>query len=86
VPASDPSAAHGVSVYVRGLASRRGVGSALLSAAEARAREQGATVIEIVASLPGVPFYRANGFADVARCEVTFGGRAVECLTMRKPL
>jgi GNAT superfamily N-acetyltransferase len=86
VPASDPRAPQGVSVYVSGSVSRRGVGSALLRAAEERARLHGATTIEIVASLAGVPFYRANGFVDREHVDVMFGGQTLECLTMRKAL
>src|SRR5205085_7012978 len=48
---------HGVSVYVRGAAARRGIGTALLHVAEEHARAAGARRISIEASLPGVPFY-----------------------------
>jgi GNAT superfamily N-acetyltransferase len=60
---------HGTSVYVRGRSARRGVGSALLARAEAHAVSNGATSIEIEASLAGVAFYTANGFVEVGRGE-----------------
>jgi GNAT superfamily N-acetyltransferase len=44
---------HGTSVYVRGMAARRGIGTALFRLAEAHAREHGATCIRIDASLRG---------------------------------
>jgi GNAT superfamily N-acetyltransferase len=80
-------AKHGTSVYVRGTAARRGVGSALLREAEAHARAQGATTIEIDASLPGVPFYKRHGYValDPER-SVRIGGREIACVRMRKDL
>jgi putative acetyltransferase len=52
---------HGTSVYVRGEAARRGIGSALFRIAEAAARRAGATSIDIAASLAAVEFYKAHG-------------------------
>ena len=52
----------GVSVYVRGSAARRGIGTALLHAAESHAAESGARSLNIQASLAGLDFYKANGF------------------------
>jgi GNAT superfamily N-acetyltransferase len=58
---------HGTSVYLRGRSARRGVGSALLARTEAHAASNGATSIEIEASLAGVPFFNANAFIEVRR-------------------
>lgn len=78
---------HGTSVYVRGYAARRGIGSALLRLAEADAVSAGATSIQIEASLAGVEFYRANGFEEVARGETRLmSGRPIACVFMRKRL
>lgn len=77
---------HGVSVYVRGSVERRGVGSTLLRLAEARAAAEGAREIEILASLPGLPFYSRHGFHAVGPRDVTFGSRVVPCIAMRKTL
>jgi GNAT superfamily N-acetyltransferase len=52
----------GVSVYVRGSAARRGIGAALLRAAESHAVQSGARSLVIEASLAGLDFYKANGF------------------------
>jgi GNAT superfamily N-acetyltransferase len=52
----------GVSVYVRGEAARRGIGTMLLRLAEEHALDSGAFSIQIQASLAGVAFYQANGF------------------------
>jgi putative acetyltransferase len=78
---------HGTSVYVRGIAARRGIGSALLRLAEAHAATRGATSIHIEASLAGVDFYKRNGYAEAGRGESRLmSGHAVACVFMRKPL
>jgi putative acetyltransferase len=75
----------GMSVYVRGVAARRGVGTTLLRLAEAHARESGATSIHIQASLAGVEFYRSNGFEELGTGEaVLMSGRSMPCVFMRK--
>jgi putative acetyltransferase len=76
---------HGTSVYVRGIASRRGIGSVLLGLAEAHAIAAGATRIEVEASLAGVEFYSVNGFTEVGRGETNLmSGRPIACVFMRK--
>ena len=78
---------HGTSVYVRGRSTRHGVGSALIAKAEAHAISNGATTIEIEASLAGVAFYEANGFIEVGRGETRLTtARSMECVFMRKDL
>ena len=77
----------GISVYVRGGAARRGIGSALLRQAESHARAHGAVSIQIQASLAGVAFYAANGFEEIGRGDVTLSsGGAMPCVLMRKVL
>ena len=44
---------------------RRGVGRALLEACLEAASAAGFRSFELMATLPGVPFYQANGFAEV---------------------
>jgi putative acetyltransferase len=76
---------HGTSVYVRGIAARRGIGSVLLGLAEAHAIVAGATRIDVEASLAGVEFYRVNGFTEVGRGEThLMSGRPIACVFMRK--
>ncbi len=78
---------HGTSVYVRGLAARRGIGSTLYRLAEAHAVARGATSVHVEASLAGVEFYRANGFEEVGRGHTPLmSGRAIACVFMRKEL
>ncbi len=77
----------GASVYVRGAAARRGIGTALLRLAEAHALAHGATSLQIQASLAGVAFYRSNGFGETGRGEATLmSGRSMACVFMRKAL
>ena len=77
----------GVSVYIRGSASRCGIGTKLLALAEDHARAHGATSINIQASLAGVAFYRANGFEEIERGEaVLMSGLSMPCVFMRKTL
>ena len=77
----------GASVYVRGSAARRGIGTALLQLAEAHAVVHGATTIQIQASLAGVEFYKANGFEELGRGEAhLMSGQSMPCVFMRKVL
>ena len=77
----------GTSVYVRGAAARRGIGTALLRLAEEHALAHGATSIHIQASLAGVAFYRTNGFDELGRGEaLLISGRSMPCVFMRKLL
>jgi GNAT superfamily N-acetyltransferase len=77
----------GASVYVRGEAARRGIGTALLRLAEEHARAHGATSIQIQASLAGVEFYKANGFNETGRGEaLLMSGRSMPCVFMQKLL
>jgi putative acetyltransferase len=75
----------GASVYVRGGAVRRGIGTGLLRLAEDDARTQGAKTIQIQASLAGVEFYKANGFQEFGRGEaLLMSGHSIPCVFMRK--
>lgn len=83
---SDPTE-HRTAVYVRGSASRRGLGSALFTMAEADVRASGGTSIHIAASIAAVEFYRTNGFEETSRGEHRLrNGVAMACVFMRKML
>ncbi|MEP7380178.1 MAG: GNAT family N-acetyltransferase [Gemmatimonadota bacterium] len=51
--------------FVAPESARRGVGRLLLEACTAAAQAAGFTCLELMATLPGVPFYRSQGFVDV---------------------
>jgi GNAT superfamily N-acetyltransferase len=77
----------GASVYVRGAATRRGIGTALLRLAEEDARASGATTINIQASLAGIAFYKANGFEELRHGEASLmSGSSMPCVFMQKRL
>lgn len=78
---------HGTSAYVRRVAARRGIGSRLLTLAEAFGRARGASSVEIEASLGAVEFYKRHGFVETDRGEVTLpSGFRMPCVFMRKEL
>jgi putative acetyltransferase len=78
---------HRTAVYVRGVASRCGVGSALLHLAEAQALAAGARSLHVDASLAAVDFYKANGFDEISRGQHRLrSGRVMSCVVMRKDL
>ncbi|MGH9730292.1 MAG: GNAT family N-acetyltransferase [Candidatus Acidiferrales bacterium] len=49
---------------------RRGIGGMILEACESAARSAGFTRFEMGATLTGVPFYRAKGYAELEHLEV----------------
>ena len=52
---------------------RRGIGSQILEACEQAAVTAGFTRLEMGATLTGVPFYRAKGYAELERIEIPLG-------------
>ena len=65
---------------------RHGIGRRLLEHCEAAARNAGFTSTELVATLPGEPFYRKFGYAEVERISHSLkDGLAIEFVRMRKP-
>jgi len=79
--------AHGVAVYVRGIAARRGIGSALLRVAETAAASAGAAEVRLDSSLAAVDFYKKNGFVETGRGEHRLrAGRVMACVFMQKNL
>ena len=78
---------HGTSVYVRGIAARQGIGTALLRTAETHAVANGGCAVRIEASLAGAAFYQANGYVEIGRGEIQLlSGYPIQCVFMRKSL
>jgi GNAT superfamily N-acetyltransferase len=78
---------HSVGVYVRGIAVRRGIGSALLRMAESSANAPGAASLRLDSSLAAVDFYKANGFVETGRGEHRLrSGATMACVFMHKNL
>ncbi|MFZ0940273.1 MAG: GNAT family N-acetyltransferase, partial [Candidatus Sulfotelmatobacter sp.] len=64
---------------------RRGIGSLILEACENAARAAGFTRMEMGATLSGVAFYQAKGYAEVENQEVPLGnGQTLPIVRMAK--
>jgi len=73
-PASDPARIR--AFFVRPGYERRGIGSAIMRAAEEAAVKEGFTSLELRATLTGIPLHRVHGFTEVEASEIplTSGG------------
>lgn len=72
-------------MFVRGDWTRRGLGTMILAACEAAAREAGFRKLSLMATLPGVPLYERYGFLETGRGAVTLpDGVVLECVAMEK--
>jgi GNAT superfamily N-acetyltransferase len=66
---------------------RQGLGRMLLEASTSAARAEGFTALELVATMPGEPLYRAYGFQELERIELAFGQDIrVPVLRMRRAI
>ena len=84
-PTSD--AAHVRAMFVRSDWTRRGLGRAILEASQDAARAEGFTMLDLMATLPGVPLYRSFGFRDVEETEITMpDGVTIAGLLMDRPV
>jgi GNAT superfamily N-acetyltransferase len=84
-PATD--AAHVRAMFVRPDRTRRGLGRAILDAAQAAARAEGFGRLDLMATLPGVPLYVSFGFREVDRVPVTMpDGVTIEGVVMDRPI
>ncbi|WP_353217711.1 GNAT family N-acetyltransferase [Sandarakinorhabdus sp.] len=72
--------------FVAQHAARRGVGAALLHACETAAAAAGFARTELMATLPGVPFYAAHGYSAGDPISLNCGGVAVPFVPMHKQL
>jgi GNAT superfamily N-acetyltransferase len=64
---------------------RQGIGGMILQACENAARESGFTRLEMGATLSGVEFYRAKGYAAIENQEVPLGnGESLQIVRMAK--
>lgn len=65
---------------------RRGIGAALLLACEQGAAAAGFRATALMATLPGVPFYRAQGYVAQGRETLDLDGIAIDFVPMTKAL
>jgi len=74
-------------MFVRPDWTRRGLGTRILEACEAAAREEGFVTLSLMATLPGFLLYERYGFRDMGHDDITLpDGVRVECVRMEKPL
>jgi GNAT superfamily N-acetyltransferase len=84
-PAREPARVR--AMFVRADWTRRGLGRRILEECEAAARREGFRVLSLMATLPGVPLYRAYGFRAIAEVEVSLpDGVRIACVTMERPI
>jgi GNAT superfamily N-acetyltransferase len=84
-PATD--AARVRAMFVDPAHARRGLGRLILNASEEAARRAGFRVCELMATLPGVPLYRACGYEDVEPATLHLpDGTRLGAVLMRKQL
>jgi len=83
-PAKD--AARVRAMYTHPAFVRRGVGRLILSLCEDAARAEGFTAVELVATMAGLPLYRACGYQALERFADDRGGTPVPLMRMRKAL
>jgi GNAT superfamily N-acetyltransferase len=74
-------------MFVRADHARRGLGRALLVASEQAARTEGFDAFALMATLPGVPLYLANGFRELERMTLTLpDGVELDGVLMERPI
>jgi GNAT superfamily N-acetyltransferase len=82
-PATD--AARVRAMFVDPAYARRGLGRRILEAAEADAAQAGFRTFELMATLPGVPLYRACGYEEIERTEIELpDGARLDCIRMQR--
>ncbi len=82
-PATD--AARIRAMFVDPAFARRGLGRQILDAAEADAARAGFRTFELMATLPGVPLYRACGYEEIERTEIELpDGARLHCIRMQR--
>lgn len=80
--------AHIRAMFVRSDWTRRGLGRRILEECELAARREGFRRLDLVATLPGIPLYRAFGFiptSEIAPIELA-DGTPLPCLAMSKQI
>jgi GNAT superfamily N-acetyltransferase len=68
-PATEPARIR--AMFVRGDWTRRGLGRAILTSCVEAAKAEGFTRLALMATLPGVPLYKAFGFTEVEAVDLT---------------
>lgn len=84
-PSVDPARIR--AMFVDPAHARRGLGRQILEASEADAARAGFRTFELMATLPGVPLYRACGYEEIERVAIELpDGMRLDCVKMRRAL
>jgi GNAT superfamily N-acetyltransferase len=84
-PATEPARIR--AMFVRADWTRRGLGRAILTACTDAARAEGFTRLALMATLPGVPLYKAFGFTEVEAAELPMpDGTLLAGVAMERPI
>ncbi|WP_328524400.1 GNAT family N-acetyltransferase [Kribbella sp. NBC_00359] len=84
-PATEPARIR--AMFVRGDWTRRGLGRGILTACVDAARAEGFTRLALMATLPGVPLYKAFGFTEVEPVDLPMpDGVVLEGVAMERPI
>jgi GNAT superfamily N-acetyltransferase len=84
-PATEPARIR--AMFVRGDWTRRGLGRAILDTCVEAAKAEGFTRPALMATLPGVPLYKAFGFTEVEAAELTLpDGVVLGAVAMERPV
>ncbi len=74
-------------MFVRSDWTRRGLGTRILEACEAAAKDEGFRMLALMATLPGEPLYARYGFQEIARADIRLpDGVPLPCVAMEKPI
>lgn len=72
-------------MFVDPAQARRGLGRQILEASEADALRAGFGTFELMATLPGVPLYRACGYEEIERAAIELpDGARLDCVKMQR--
>ncbi|GAA1549521.1 GNAT family N-acetyltransferase [Kribbella hippodromi] len=84
-PATEPARIR--AMFVRADWTRRGLGRAILNACTDAARAEGFTRLALMATLPGVPLYKAYGFTEVEPAQLPMpDGTLLAGVAMERPI
>jgi GNAT superfamily N-acetyltransferase len=82
-PTTEPARVR--AMFVREDWTRRGLGTRILEACEAAAREAGFRTLALMATMPGYALYAHYGFREIERTAITLpDGVSLECVAMEK--
>ena len=73
--------------FVAGSHARQGIGGRILATCEEAASKNGFSRVELMSTLPGVPFYRTCGFDEIEHIVDTLpDGTKIEFVRMARPI